>query len=127
MISVSHLTKFYGDFLAVDDLSFSIDEGHVLPLDTERVDSYLSSMESLSLTDYAAYNAAEEDLAAYGLDDPELSVTVSYTPEDSGEAAEFTLHISRDPSERAQEDAQADDADGEEEEEITAYARVGES
>ena len=29
MISVSHLTKYYGDFLAVDDLSFSIDEGHV--------------------------------------------------------------------------------------------------
>ena len=29
--------------------------------------------------------------------------------------------------ERAQEDAQADDANGEEEEEITAYARVGES
>lgn len=29
MISVSHLTKRYGDVLAVDDLSFEIDEGHV--------------------------------------------------------------------------------------------------
>ena len=29
MISVEHLTKCYGDFLAVDDLSFEIDEGHV--------------------------------------------------------------------------------------------------
>ena len=29
MISVEHLTKCYGDFVAVDDLSFSIDEGHV--------------------------------------------------------------------------------------------------
>ena len=29
MISVKHLTKYYGDFLAVDDLSFTIDEGHV--------------------------------------------------------------------------------------------------
>lgn len=29
MISVEHLTKRYGDFLAVDDLSFEIDEGHV--------------------------------------------------------------------------------------------------
>ena len=110
-----------------DDVYFVQQDEDMLPLDTERVDSYLSSMESLSLTDYVTYNAAEEDLAVYGLDDPELSVTVSYTPEDSGEAAEFTLHISRDPSERAQEDAQADDADGEEEEEITAYARVGES
>ncbi len=29
MISVEHITKYYGDFLAVDDLSFEIDEGHV--------------------------------------------------------------------------------------------------
>lgn len=29
MIKVQHLTKYYGDFLAVDDLSFEIDEGHV--------------------------------------------------------------------------------------------------
>ena len=29
MISVEHLTKCYGDFMAVDDLSFEIEEGHV--------------------------------------------------------------------------------------------------
>lgn len=29
MIEVSHLTKYYGSFLAVDDLSFSIEDGHV--------------------------------------------------------------------------------------------------
>lgn len=29
MISVEHLTKYYGDHMAVDDLSFEIDEGHV--------------------------------------------------------------------------------------------------
>lgn len=29
MISVEHLTKCYGDFMAVDDLSFEIAEGHV--------------------------------------------------------------------------------------------------
>ncbi len=29
MISVEHLTKYYGQVLAVDDLSFEIDEGHV--------------------------------------------------------------------------------------------------
>lgn len=29
MISVQHLTKYYGDHLAVDDLSFEITEGHV--------------------------------------------------------------------------------------------------
>ena len=29
MITVEHLTKCYGDFTAVDDLSFTIEEGHV--------------------------------------------------------------------------------------------------
>lgn len=29
MIQVSHLTKYYGDFLAVNDLSFEIQDGHV--------------------------------------------------------------------------------------------------
>ena len=29
MITVEHLTKCYGDFKAVDDLSFEIKEGHV--------------------------------------------------------------------------------------------------
>ena len=29
MIQVSHLTKYYGDFLAVNDLSFTIEDGHV--------------------------------------------------------------------------------------------------
>ena len=29
MIKVEHLTKYYGDFLAVDDVSFQIAEGHV--------------------------------------------------------------------------------------------------
>ena len=29
MIQVSHLIKYYGDFLAVDDLSFEIEDGHV--------------------------------------------------------------------------------------------------
>lgn len=29
MITVEHLTKRYGDFTAVSDLSFEIEEGHV--------------------------------------------------------------------------------------------------
>ena len=28
MITVEHLTKCYGDFMAVSDLSFEIEEGH---------------------------------------------------------------------------------------------------
>lgn len=29
MIEVTHLTKYYGEFLAVNDLSFTIEDGHV--------------------------------------------------------------------------------------------------
>ena len=29
MITVEHLTKRYGDFTAVDDISFTIGEGHI--------------------------------------------------------------------------------------------------
>ena len=29
MISVNHLTKYYGDHLAVDNISFEIESGHV--------------------------------------------------------------------------------------------------
>lgn len=35
MISVKHLTKCYGEFTAVDDLSFEIDEGHVYFINSE--------------------------------------------------------------------------------------------
>ena len=114
-----------------DDVYFKEQDGTYLPLDTALVTSYLSGITSLSPTDYVTYNAGEEDLATYGLDDPELTVAVTYTPEaeeDGEEAAEpvvFTISVSRDPDERsAAEDAQSteeDDAD------ITAYARIGES
>ena len=110
---------------------FREQDGTYLPLDTSLVDSYLSGITGLSPTDYVTYNAAEEDLAAYGLDNPELTVAVTYTPEadeDSGETAEpvvFTISVSRAPEERtAAEDGEA----GEEEtDDITAYARIGES
>lgn len=109
-----------------DDVYFVQQEDAMLPLDTSRVEGYLDSISGLSLTDYVTYNVTEEELAEYGLDAPELSVTVTYVPEDSEQTAEFTLHISRDPDEQAAEDAE-DGEEDETEEEITAYARVGES
>lgn len=91
-----------------------------------------SAVSSLGLDNYVTYDAAQEDLAQYGLDEPELTVTVDYTtPED--ESGTFTLHISRDPEEKAEAEAKAAGADGEtdgetdEEETVTAYARVGDS
>ena len=109
-----------------DDVYFVQQEDAMLPLDTSRVEGYLDSISGLSLTDYVTYNVTEEELAEYGLDAPELSVTVTYVPEDSEQTAEFTLHISRDPDEQAAAEAE-DGEEDETEEEITAYARVGES
>ena len=90
------------------------------------------------------YKATTEDLAKYGLDNPELTVTVKYTSknEDEEEVEEtFVLHVSRDPEERkaAEEDAEAEEeekagkenakeeSDSLDAEEITAYARVDRS
>ena len=110
-----------------NDVYFIQQEDAMLPLDTSCVEGYLDSISGLSLTDYVTYNVSEEELAEYGLDAPELSVNVTYVPDDSEGTAEFTLHISRDPDEQAAEDAEAEDTEDESTEEITAYARVGES
>ena len=116
-----------GDSYRAEDVYFAEDGGGALPLDTSRVEDYLYDLRYLGLTDYVTYDATEEEIRACGLDDPELTITVDYTGEDGdGEdaAGTFTLHVSRDPEERA---AAGGESGSEGEEEITAYARVGES
>lgn len=115
-----------------------------LPLDTSLVDGYAAALQNLDLSDYVTYKATEVDLAEYGLDDPELTITADYTYKDDANKTangKFTLSLSSDPAyrEKAQrEDAENPDADADtqtdtdtmtdpEEEEITAYARVGDS
>ena len=109
-----------------DDVYFTRRGGDTLPLDTDRVEDYLSDLSTLGLTNYVTYSATQEELAQYGLDDPELTVTVDYTGSDAdGEEASgaFTLHLSRDPEELAQAEENPDGDDGA----ITAYARLGDS
>ena len=107
-----------------DDVYFTTLNGSTLALDTSRVSSYLYTLEYLDLTDFATYSADDAYLDAYGLNDPELIVTVNYTETDS-EGAEtartFTLTVSRDPEQR-EEEPDEDDPDS-----IAAYARVGDS
>ena len=116
-----------------DDLYFTERDGDTLPLDTDRVETYLSALATLNLTDYTTYSVTDAELEQFGLDDPELTVTVDYTSEDEDGAdrsGTFTLHISRDPDQRAQAEESAgtdESADTDEEEAITAYARVGDS
>lgn len=118
-----------------DDVYFTERDGEICPLDTSNVDSYLNTISNLDLTDYVTYNATEEELASYGLDAPDLTVTVQYTPEDDEDTEEneaveqtFVLNISRDPEEAAAAENESEESsDAEETEDITAYVRVGDS
>jgi len=108
-----------------DDHYFAQLDGTELPLDTSKVDSYLGAISSMSLNNYMTYNATEEELRTFGLDSPELTVTVDYMTEDAdGNAKQdsFVMHVSRDPDEKNA----ADDSE-EADEDITAYVRVGQS
>lgn len=114
------------------------------PLDTSRVNEYLDTLRNLNLKDYVNYKVSEEELEAYGLDAPELSITVDYmeTEEETmtEQDAAFVLHMGRDPKEQKEEAEKAENGedamdtgnveeggDDTEEEEVTAYARIGES
>ena len=111
-----------GNTYREDDVYFTERDGEQVPLDPDRVEDYLQAIQSLSLTDCVTYSANDDDLQACGLDSPELIIEVAYDGED-GASGTFTLNVSRDPDERAAEAP----TDGESEEEITAYARVGQS
>lgn len=104
------------------DVYFTGTGSDTLPLDTDRVEDYLDAMTGLDLTNYVTYNVTEEQLQTYGLDDPELTVTMDYVDSEDN-ADTFVLHVSRLPEERNAEETEESD----EEEEITAYVRVGES
>ncbi len=129
-----------------DDVYFVNDESGRLPLDTDTVKSYLSAIGSLGLGNYVSYNATEEELAVYGLDNTELTATVRYmapkedagdddsTDEEAEEVKTFVLHISRSAEEKAKvkeeepsEETDTSDDYESEEESVPAYVRIGES
>lgn len=114
---------------SAEDVYFTQREGNTLPLDTSRVNGYLRDMSGLSLTDYVTYYASDEELETYGLMEPELKVTVEYSlkEDEEEESKQFVLRVSRDPKEKKDTQNQTEDGLEETEEEVTAYARVGES
>ena len=112
------------------DVYFMDEEGASLPLDTPTMNTYLRTIRNLGLEEYVTYNATEEELEKYGMDDPEMIVTIDHSWEDKDSKEEiedtFVLNISRDPEEikkAEKNDDNSDDADSN----ITAYARIGES
>ena len=115
-----------------DDIYFVERNGKTVPLDTGKVRQYLNTVTSLDLLDYVTYNATEEELQTYGLDDPMLSVTVNFTYTETDEDGEETtvsdtciFHISENPEERSEADKQI--AEGNNAGSVTKYVRIGNS
>lgn len=114
------------DSYCAEDVYFTEKDGEILPLDTALVDGYLRTVSGLTLTDYVTYKASAEELSKYGMDDPQLTVTVDYTNQDEDKkevTGTLTLHVSQDPEEKKK----AEESDSDEEQTVTAYARVGDS
>ena len=115
-----------GKSICEDDVYFT--DGK--PLDTGNVNTWLSALSSLSLTDYVSYNVSEEELQTFGLNEPDLTVALSYSSAvedgDETDSGTLTLHLSQNPEERAAyEEALA--SEEEELPDVTCYARVGDS
>ena len=106
-----------------DDIYFVNKDKKEQPLDTNLVKTYLNNVNALNLGTYVTYNATDEELVKYGLDEPQYNLEVKYTPksedssEDSGDSKDseagssektFILHVS----------AKQDDK---------AYVRIGDS
>lgn len=113
------------------DVYFVQENGAYLPLDTSSVTTYLNTITALDLLTYVTYNATDEELAAYGLDAPELSVTVNYTYTEEGSedgdqiAGSCVIHIGQN-QEELQEALESED-DTVTEDSVTKYVRIGDS
>lgn len=117
------------DSYSEEDLYFLERSGKQLPLDTSKVETYLETVSTLSLTNYVTYNVTSDELTSFGLDNPEHTLLLHYT--DTNEAGEevsdtLILHIGRNPEEAAA----AEEARANEEETIpsvTSYVRINQS
>lgn len=100
-----------------------------MPLDTDLVESYCSNISQLSPVRYVTYNVTDEELADWGHDTPELTITISYTEidEEKNETDKsFTLNIGRDQEELSKKE-EAEVKGEEYTGAVTSYARAGDS
>jgi hypothetical protein len=100
------------------------------PLDTENVDELVETLQGLILNSYVTYNVTDEELATYGLNEPELTISIDYSStDDEGnetDSGTIELEFSRNPEEvAAYEEAMASDADSIPY--VTCYVRVNQS
>ena len=114
-----------GKSICADDVFF--DDGK--PLDTASVDTFLNEIRALSLTNYVSYNASEEELAAFGLDEPELTIELEYTVQDAESEEKdgsLLLRLSRNPEELAAYEEAAEKGEGNLPS-VTCYVQIDQS
>lgn len=115
-----------GTSICADDVYFT--DGK--PLDTAVITEWLTALHELDLTNYVIYNVTDEELAAFGLDEPALTVTLDYSSSDEDgnetDAGTLVLHLSQNPEELAAYN-KAVENDADEIPDMTCYARVGDS
>lgn len=115
-----------GESICESDVFFTDGE----PLDTDSVNSLLNSIQSITLTNYVSYNASDEELAAFGLNDPDLTIRLEYsTDDDDGntvDSGSLLLQLSRNQEEAA---AYEDAVEAGEDDlpDVTCYIRLGQS
>lgn len=86
-----------------EDTYFTEENGTKKPLDTSSVNKFLGNLANLDLTEYASAHASEEELAEYGLDNPEQVIQVTYTPEEGdqkGQSQTMEIQVSRSAEEK---------------------------
>ena len=110
-----------------EDVYFTEQDGKTAALSTDRVIQYLNQLTTLNPIDYVTYKAGQEDLLQYGLDAPELTVSVDYTETegDTTVSDTFVLEIGRNQAEVAAEQAEVEKDPAYTPREIPAYIRIG--
>lgn len=112
-----------GQSICADDIYFT--DGR--PLDTTNIESYMTALQALSLTDYVTYNASDEELQEFGLDDPDLMIEVKYAADEKREqSGSVVLSVSRSPEEAEAYEKAVEQGD-DDLPTVTCYARVGQS
>ncbi|MCD7785944.1 MAG: DUF4340 domain-containing protein [Oscillospiraceae bacterium] len=115
-----------------DDTYFVSDSD--LPLDTDNIETYLGYIRNTGLSTYVTYNATEDELELYGMNNPVLIITVDYPvteTDDDGEEVTttetltLTIGVNQDELAEAQESLE----DGEEVDisSLSLYVRVNDS
>lgn len=110
------------------DIYFTRQSGKSVPLDTAAVRTYLNTLTGLSLLDYATYCATAEELEAFGMNAPILTVAVDYSETDedgSSRSAQCLITLGENQAQRAAADQAV--AAGETATAVTKYVRVGQS